>query len=124
MTTVVDPAGSPDPVYNRSGTTIVNLTASGDASAGPSGATPIVSYSGVTIALVTIPDGNNIGVVLPTNAEIGDVVEVNRYQDNSSGSTVRVWTPSGVTIVQNTPLQVSIATYRKISATEWSGIGA
>lgn len=94
MTTVIDPAGSPTIVYNRGGTTVTALNSAGT---GQSTATPIVRYSGVTVAVVTStssPTGQ--GVVLPDDPEIGDVVEV-YHAGHVSGSygPFHVYPPSG-----------------------------
>lgn len=106
MTTVVDPLGTPQPVFNRSGTAIVSLNA--DVSPGP--ALPVVA--GVLIALVAVLSGGGQFVQLPSGADIGDVVEVYGNTANASWTVLSVMAPFGETII-----------FRKVSATNWRTIG-
>lgn len=113
MTTVVDPTGTPVPVYNRGGMTIVFLIG-GDESP----PTPIPHVSGHTV-VVTTPgmDGNNYE--LPTNAEIGDVVEIrgNGVDVRAAvGESVRGAAGGGGGGATGVGFGT---TFRKISATEW-----
>lgn len=117
MVTVVDPGGTPAPVYNRSGTTLQSIAATGTNFAG---AAPITAPSGYSVVLIT-PSANNDGVILPSGAEIGDVVETYPV-----GGTVNVYAPSGETIAGNASLQLSNpfgTLIRKTSATNWRYIG-
>jgi len=93
MTTVIDPSGTPSPVYNRSGKTII-LGLQGGAQTGPNFplpignvGVPITSYSEVT---VVIGLGNVTGYVLllPSTAEIGDVVMVGTDPTSTHGIAV------------------------------------
>lgn len=114
MTTIINPAGSPTIVYNKSGTTIVSVTANGETQAD---ATSIPRLSGVTVANVTLPDSSNLSVKLPSDAEIGDVVEV-------YGPGFNVFPESGSTIVGGfvndkiVPLQNGLI-FRKLGPTLW-----
>lgn len=119
MTTVVDPLGTPSPIYNRNGVTIVNVAAGGS---GQSDATPIPAVSGHTVALV---GGSGGGVLLPSGSDIGDVVEVYIVPPDNEA---RVFPASGETLnsgVQpNIALTVSLGGYfRKTSSTNWQSIG-
>lgn len=122
MTTVVDPA-SPTPVYNRSGTTIATMAAKGlDKSA----AAPIVRVSGWTVVLVS-SDANNAFVVLPSDAEIGDLVEVH---STSAGIGVVLLPSLGGNIgVHPVDEPVSVLPnngrlFRKITSTHWEVVGS
>ncbi len=81
MVTVSDPSGTPSPVYNRSGTTIANLTANGSTQAA---ATAIARVAGWTVVLATIPDINNQALKMPSDAEVGDLVELHRAAQGTS----------------------------------------
>lgn len=130
MTTVIDPVGTPFPVYNRSGTTIVEIAAAGDGTVGETpraAATPIPALSGVTIALCTVTDTDpgEFGVSLPAGAEVGDVVEVYSLNGGMIGF-LQVYCATGDSI--NTanavvPHAVTLATgafrFRKVTSTDW-----
>lgn len=121
MTTVVDPFGTPAPIYNRSGATIIPLTAG---TTSPFAPTAIVRHTGITIALVTtISSGDFTFVTLPDDADIGDIVEVHCM----GPVNLTVLVPTGG------PLDsVGVATnhstaFRKISDTDsrpWRQIGS
>lgn len=120
MTTVISPSSSPTVVFNRSGVSVVNVTASGTSQ---STATAIPYFSGHTVALVTDTVSAR-GVVLPESAEIGDVVEV--YPLNAdSGVPPDVYPPAGESIglnSVNTRVSLSAtsgAIFRKISGAQW-----
>lgn len=117
MTTIVDPSGTPSVIYNRSGTTVVDLVGNGSTQGG---ATSIPRSSGVTIALVDATAGNT-SVVLPDDAQIGDVVEVYSLNDFNS-SAADVFPPSGERInqlAQDLSIGVYGAIFRKLTATRW-----
>lgn len=120
MTTVVDPAGTPVAIFNKSGTAIIDMAVT----MGPSEPLiPIPSLAGKTIVRVTISGpvgGGDGGLELPSDAEIGDVVEI------ANISTTYVWgvayAPSGETINGDTAGQSIPASYMritKISTTDW-----
>jgi hypothetical protein len=119
MTTVVDPSGTPVPVFNRSGVTIVSVSATGTTQGA---AAAISAASGQTIALVTISE-NNTAVKLPSTADIGDLVEVYAF-----GGTVKVFPSSGETLNGNSNAQdvqdVYGRLFRKVSATAWKPLGS
>ena len=119
MTTVVDPLGTPVPIFNRSGTAIVRLTGAGTSStSGP----VIPAICGRVVALIDCTAGNYASQLSP-NAEIGDIAEV--YVDRVSTMGGEVFAPSGETInSQSTPSSIGISAgggvvFRKVSATEW-----
>jgi len=118
MVTVVDPSGSPEPVFNRSGTTIVEVTGSGTTQMS---ATAIPSVSGWTIAIVQATDTPQVdqAVTLPDNAEIGDIVEVYNV---IGGYPALVFPPAGQSL--NSGGQVTIdqsrgRMFRQVGATLW-----
>jgi hypothetical protein len=113
MTTIIDPYGTPEPVYTRSGTTIQTVAAAGNSSLAT--ATPIVAVSGWSVVLVEASTGND-GVILPEDAQIGDVVEVHGDAGND-GVMVRVYTPDGFLAVIG-PNDRGVLC-RKTSATAW-----
>lgn len=114
MTTIIDPSGSPSPVYNRSGTTVMTVVANGTTLGS---ATPIPYYSGETIVRIEASDDpRHTAVVLPDDAEIGDTVEA-----YATGYPAAVFAPTGTTIITSTQKQVTDdgARFRKVSATRW-----
>lgn len=114
MTTIVDPSGTPTVIYNRFGTTIDLITATGT---NQSTAAQIVRYSGWTIVLITTSAG--AGVKLPANAEVGDLVELH---PDSGGGNFLVWPSSGDQIMYggtNNADSGSHILYRYISANNW-----
>jgi len=142
MTTVIDPAGTPVPVYSRSGTTIVPLTA-GLSPAETTSIAQVVgddgveipSYSQTTVAVVTCSGSSGayrVAAVLPVAAEIGDVVEV--YPTGSRDA--RVYPPVGEAIGSRPASTgaefesgvgvalLSGTSFRKVSASQWMPIGA
>jgi hypothetical protein len=117
MVTVVDPNGTPAPVYTRSGTTIQSIVAAGNNSFVD--ATPIVAVSGWSIVMAQATDtpAFETGVILPSDTQIGDVVEL-----YAGGYTVIVFPPTGQTINGISSQQVgpgAAVIFRKLSATEW-----
>lgn len=120
MVTVADPGGTPVVVYNRSGTTVETVAATGTTLGA---ATQIVAYSGVTIVIVDCVDNTDTGVILPIGADIGDLVEIYPVD-----YTARVYLPSGETVNGSSALsgwQVGNsegAAFRKVSATAWRTI--
>lgn len=121
MTTVVDPSGTPEPIYNRSGTTISELTAG---TTSPFAPAPIVRHTGTTIVLVTtVSSGDQTYVTLPDDADVGDVVEVHCM--GAVGVNVLVPTGGPLDIVGAAPNHSIV--FRKISATDprpWRQVGA
>lgn len=116
MTTVVDPLGTPAPVYNRSGTAIVSVTANDTTP--PS----IPRVSGWTVALVATGQDDR-AVKLPSGADIGDVVEV--YVATGTAFQASVHPPSSETIHgSSTPADVSSGRlFRKTGSSDWQ-VGA
>jgi hypothetical protein len=115
MTTVIDPAGTPQIIFNRSGATIVEVaTASGS----PPTRTPIPALSGYTIVTVdySFTGGLDGELELPS-ADVGDLVEV----FNTSADGIKVAAPagesilSGLTGVNNGEGRA----FRKFSPTQW-----
>jgi len=132
MTTVVDPLGTPAPVYNRSGTVILTVVpgaiTSGDTQADAIGndgtVIPAVAQTTVAMVLTSHPSSWNVVVTLSADAEIGDVVEV--YPTPGSVTGVQVFPPVGQSISgnaastgtnKNVQFGVSIGVaYRKVSS--------
>lgn len=114
MTTVIDPGGTPVPVYNRSGTTIVQLA--GDH---PSTPTVIPAISGWTV-VITITGAGGDSYRLPAGAEIGDIVELHAADANAQD----LFAPSGETIRGQSSIGLSSmggsGLFRKFSATQWA----
>lgn len=114
MTTVVDPTGTPAPVYNKSGTTIVSVEAGhAPPPSGPPVPEPIPHQSERTISVVDLTNNEENAVELPSGADVGDVVEV--Y--HSGETLLQVMAPSGETIDTT-----SGALFRKTDATTWRRI--
>lgn len=117
MTTVLTPAGTPTVIYNRSGLTIDSITATGTVMAS---AAAIVRYTGHTVVLVSTPDSSNVGVVLPDDAEVGDVVEVHNIAPISQGMSVFV--PSGQYMnddLNGSRIHIVWGLYRLTAAGSW-----
>lgn len=105
MTTVIDPAGTPVPVYNRSGKTIVSLSDSRD---GTDPALMLVQHSERTFYEIafTYPGGGSGTPIaeLPNGADVGDEIYIHFTLSASmdvvpaSGDTLRLGTstPSNV----------------------------
>jgi hypothetical protein len=114
MVTVVDPTGTPVPVYNRSGTTIVSLT-------GSSGTpTPIPHLGGTTVVLTNRGTPSGDAYELPSNAEIGDVVQIFAADNNGPDA----YAASGDVILPNLGSRSMTASggfFRKVSANGWVG---
>lgn len=94
MTTIIDPAGTPTVVYNKSGKNIQFLSVSQGG-----GIVDIERVSGETVCVATAtgnPSSSTDGVRLPASSDIGDVVEV--YNISASSVVVPVHTPLGETI--------------------------
>lgn len=116
MMTVVDPGGTPTPVYNQDGVTIAAITAT----ASPGSPTPIVSYSVTTVVLVTATNTSD-AVILPSSAQIGDVVEIGVSSGNGFATVVP---DSGSEINgngTNVGVHIRSGILRKLSATKWYG---
>lgn len=119
MVTVVDPNGTPAPVYTRSGVTLQTIAGNGSTLGS---ATPIVALSGHTIVIVeTTNSPLDEAVVLPDDAQIGDLVEVYSKEDGGPGALV--FPPSGEDIGQPASKRASQGgsgcLFRKVSATQW-----
>ena len=129
MTTVVDPSGTPSPVYNKSGTTVIEMAATG---LNQAGAAPIVALSGHTVVLATPSadengDHTGDGVALPSAAVIGDVVEV---YIGTVNLFVKVYPPSGnnLNLASNGVVKVDRGTapgaiFRKVTSNGWWSVG-
>lgn len=117
MTTVIDPAGTPVPVFNRTGIAVVDMAID----IGPSEPiVPIPHFAGTTIARVTatdVGDPDDGGVELPASAEIGDKVEIAQM---SGSANFRVYAPAGETIDGSPWANVGVFLWlRKIGSTDW-----
>jgi len=147
MTTVVDPLGTPVPIYNRSGAAIISMV--GGATSGSTvgsgvgdDASPIARVSQATIVLVitSVVDSHHLVLVrLPDDADIGDVAEV--YKDPTSGPSNPIVFPNvgeaigtlpastgsnseaGIQLPSGAALVGGIF-FRKVSSILWMPIGA
>lgn len=101
-------------IYNRDGTTIDTLTAQGNNS-GSSSAT-IVRSAEVTVVILTAV-GTDYACNLPSNAEVGDIIEIFSTENNGW-----VYLPSGDTFIDGTASfgWGASVRVRKVSATEWA----
>lgn len=115
MTTTQGPGSvAPTIIYNRSGTTIQNLTISAGG-----GISPVGSFSGHSIYVVTLsgtPSASD-GIEFPPS-EIGDVVEV--VLNGFSGQVFYVFPPGGDDIngFPNFPV-TQRAKFIKVNSTTW-----
>jgi hypothetical protein len=137
MTTVVDPAGTPVPVYNRSGTTIVSVSGGLRSEGIGDEGTPIPRSSGYTVALAGMPDNTHNVFKLPSGAEIGDVVELHAIPATGVGQGVMLFPPNGESVNRqaastgtndNTVAGTSVTpdqgrVFRKVSSTNWRAVG-
>lgn len=121
MVTVVDPLGTPVPVYNRSGTAIIELPAG--LSVSP---TPIPAIAEITVVIVNYIDAVNDGryLILPDDADVGDVIEV--YENANSSPSI--YPPSGETFINGASGPLSIGgnlngvMFRRVTSTHWSAL--
>jgi hypothetical protein len=125
MATITDPTGTPSIVYNRSGLTIVEVDANGTTQGA---GTPIPRLSAETVALVSFAfSGLHQAVVLPDDAEVGDVVEV--YVSGANDVNGFLFPPSGESIglgAANAKVNFTSARglrFRKIKSTVWNVVG-
>lgn len=124
MVTVVDPGGAPVPIFNKSGTAVVDVI---PGSSGSPGAIPY--FAGTTIARIGFGSGtSNSCAALPANVEVGDLIEVYSIPLSGSGSAQggTFFTTPGDTFVDNGANSLVAGTtaivFRKITSTEWAVI--
>jgi len=114
MATIIDPLGTPSVVYNRSGTVLIAIDAAGlIASTGAA----IPNVCGHTIVVATWIGVDDQAVVLPSSADIGDIVEIFAV----GGETVRVFAPTGETVAAGVIFVENNKGCRciKMSSTNW-----
>lgn len=118
MTTIVNPSGNTTISYSRSGLTIDSLTGGGNGS-NTATATPIIRYATHTVIRATTATGS-AGFLLPTDAEIGDVVEVL----GENASTATVMTPSGFSLnnLSGGKITARRVVLRLVDTTNWNVI--
>lgn len=135
MTVIIDPLGTPEPVYTRSGTTMQTILANGSTQGD---ATPITAVSGLTVVTAVISNEffepntelpvPQRAVKLPDDAQIGDVVEIHVgiADGHESEAQLLVFPASGDTISKlpansSVPVNqiISAASFRKMTATNW-----
>ena len=119
MTTVKDGSSI---IYNRSGTTIDTYVATGTNVVAST--TNIIRSSSKTVVILEVTP-TAYAVNLPSDAEIGDIVEVYLDTTNYNGCHIRTASGSGETFlngVNQTAFGVG-ALFRKVSATKWGMIG-
>jgi hypothetical protein len=111
MTTLANPLDPPTIICNRSGTAIVEVSASNSSVVG------IPRVSGWTVPLITTTS-NNAEARVRADAEIGDLVEVHKMNTNPTRLTIRA--PAGESFAE--PISGEVAAgrlFRKISSTVW-----
>jgi hypothetical protein len=113
MATIIDPAGTPVPVYNKSGKTVYPVTAAGTTSGA---ATQLTHYSELDIVLVTVPDNMDTGIKMPSGTDIGDRIEF--YLVGGVYSPV-IYPASGETFNGSSSPMTGVASLRKVSSTDW-----
>lgn len=122
MTTVLDPSGTPIPIYNNSGTTISFISGNGT---GQGSGTVIDTPSFVTVIVIACT-GSNYAATLPAGVDIGSIVEAYATGDHAAN----VFPPSGSSIgarPTNSEVVVSVdygRRFRKVSATSWQVLGS
>ena len=89
MTTIVDPAGTPQVINRDQATSVYEVTAAGTTGGT---ATALTVYSTVNVVIVT-SDQNGRGVKLPA-AQDGDYIEAH----NVSDFTMKIYDPSGTEV--------------------------
>lgn len=83
MTTVVDPNGTPVPVYNRSGTTIQNIAANDNTNPAVPYDVSLVSEITVLVVSTTRNPANGNGILrFDASADPGSYVEIYNTDDN------------------------------------------
>lgn len=116
MTTTTDPYGTPETFFNRSGVTVQEfILVTGHA------LYPTNSISGHSIFILRANGAlypPEEGIILPSNAIVGDIVEV----FNLSNGVIGIIPPSGENISGNPASEVSASQRRrffKYSTTSW-----
>lgn len=117
MTTVINPSGSPVPIFNRSGLTITDLNGAGE------GNEPELWPEIQVVSEYTVIRFNNgaedYGVKVPAGVEIGSLIEI--YALNVANTRVNL--PDGEEFINGidnfTDFGRGCYRLRKISATQW-----
>lgn len=123
MTTILEPAGSSTPYYNKDGTTVSAITI--DMTAPGIQNIPAASTKTILIATVLGSAAPDRGIRLQANADVGDVVEI--YA--SSIPQYITHAPVGETILQIDGTTASFRTLRgpnrftKVAPTTWGVFG-
>lgn len=103
-------------IYNRDGVTIDTLAAQGGNTGGSTA--NIIRYSSKTVILLTVEDdGNSYACNLPSDAEIGDEVEI---YINTNATSPYAYPPFGETMY-NGETSSSFHHYIKVSSSVWAG---
>jgi len=113
MTTVVDPVGTPTIIYNRGGTTMQSVTATGTIKANY---LQLQSYSEMSVFLVTTAQ-SEYGVLLPANSDVGDVVEI--YRVAGSDSFHAFANGSDTINGSSSEINGTASHFLKVSSTDW-----
>lgn len=122
MTTIVDPAGTPAIVYNRSGTVIVPITANGN---NQTDAAEIPNISGRQIVMIMAVT-NDFAVKVHPDAEIGTILEC--YHQLGGNHLFQVFSAAGQKINGYGNGYVEQPTsrgllLRKVAADDWRVVG-
>lgn len=119
MMTVIDPSGTPTPVYNRDGVTLLGtITAAGNSQGT---ATSIPHFSCHTVFGLA-SGGAGTGVILPSSADVGDYFDF--YSADGVGA--QIYPPVGGQFIPtssfavNDPVGLSQGRIRKVSSTLWA----
>lgn len=120
MTTVLNPTGTPTPIYNRSGTTVAEMTV--DMSSPGIHDISALSTKTIVVATITNPDLQlDRGFRLPASRDVGDVVEI--YVSELSQYFIHA--PSGEGVRQANGSYGAFrsvggpATFTKVTSTMW-----
>lgn len=118
MVTVIDPSGTPVPVYNRGGMTIAEMNASQSSPA------PQISAvaSHTIVVLTTLSNSVNL-VQMPSGCDIGDLVEFYVRDETGAEGAANLYPAAGESILGQSGGGFSTAgdgtVLRKITATQW-----
>lgn len=116
MTTIVDPAGTPAPVYRDPSTTVLEMDGAGPNDAAHAAVIPMLTQYTVLIATVT-SDGAR-SYKFSADTEIGDMIEIH---NGDAGHNPLIFPASGENIAGGNSITLGSAcqVFRKTSSTDW-----
>ena len=113
MTVIIDPAGSHDVVYRDESRNIQEVSAAGVGGNGNSASATLLASATAHNVILLSTTTDNIGIKLPSDAEIGDLFEI--HQVSTPGGNPFLYNPDGSTFASSfTNVYV-----RKLDATTW-----